>query len=134
MCSAPSVTKISNDRTRCSPAIGRPNAFRIFLSLLLCAVLVVALVSTSTPMLARLLIVGIAGITLWNPAAGLLAAAGLAPLGAFVIALDGVADYRLTEVILLSFVAAWLLKPPPAREGPRLPAYAWAAAWLFGVL
>jgi len=113
---------------------------RRLLSVLPCAALLVALLSPGTPLLARLLIVVLFGVTLWNPAAGLLAAAGLAPLGAFVAALDRMADFRLTEVILLSFIAAWLLRPPvdqrpgAADQGPRLPRYAWTAAWLFAVL
>jgi O-antigen ligase len=120
---------------------------RRLLSILPCAALLVVLGSPGTSLLARLLIVSIFGMTLWNPAAGLLAAAGLAPLGAFLAALDGIVLFRLTEVILLSFIAAWLLRPSTlaerspgahsgqaADEGPRLPRYAWAAAWLFSVL
>jgi len=113
---------------------------RRLLSVLPCAVLLVALLSPGTPLLARLLIVVLFGVTLWHPAAGLLATAGLAPLGAFIAALDGIVDFRLTEVILLSFIAAWLLRPPvdhgPGNrdQGPGLPRYAWAAAWLFAVL
>jgi O-antigen ligase len=107
---------------------------RRLLGVLPCAALLVALVSPGTPLLARLLIVVLFTLTLWDPAMGLLAVAGLAPLGAFIIALAGIADFRLTELILLSFIAAWLLRPEPANEGPRLPRYAWAAAWLFSVL
>jgi len=108
---------------------------RRLLSVLPCAVLLVALLSPGTPVLARLLIVVLFGVTLWNPAAGLLAAGGLAPLGGFVAALDGMAGFRLSEVILLSFIAAWLLRPSTGSgQGPRLPRYAWAAAWLFAVL
>ena len=112
----------------------RPHIVRIALSILPCAVLLVALGSPGTPLPARLLILAIVAVTLWNPAAGLLAAAGLAPLGAFIAALAGVTDFRLTEVILLSFISAWLIRPPSEHEGPRLPRYAWAAAWLFAVL
>lgn len=119
----------------------RTVAFRILLSLLPCAVLLVALVNSDTPLLARILLLVIGGITLWNPAAGLLMTAGLAPLGAYLIALDGVKFFRLTEVILLSFIAMWLLgSTRVARSGqgpeagPRLPRYAWIAAWLFAVL
>jgi O-antigen ligase len=111
----------------------RTIAFRILLSILPCAVLLAALATSGTPLLARLLIVGIGLVTLWNPAAGLLITAGLAPLGAFLIALDGVQFFRLTEVIVLSFIAMWLIRPSIA-DGPRLPRYAWIAAWLFSVL
>ena len=124
--------------------MNRRGLFRIILSVLPCAVLLVALVSPGTPLLARLLIVALFGVTLWNPAAGLLAAAGLAPLGAFIGALAGMVDFRLTEAILLSFIAAWLLRPDPSTrfarsgqaqdQGPRLPRYAWTAAWFFSVL
>ncbi len=113
---------------------------RRLLSLAPCAVLLVALVSPGTPLLARLLIAGLFGLTLWNPETGLLATAGLAPLGAFIAALAGVANFRLTEIILLSFIAAWLLRPAldqgpgTTDQGPRLPRYAWTAAWLFSVL
>ena len=120
--------------------IGRLNVVRILLSVLPCAVLLVALVSPGTPLLARLLIVVLFGVTLWDPATGLLAVAGLAPLAAFIIAMAGIADFRLAELILLSFIAAWLLRIPADQapgakdEGPRLPRYSWIAAWLFSVL
>ncbi len=122
---------------------------RRLLGLLPAAALAVALFSPSTPLLARIVIVVLSGMTLWDPAAGLLLTAGFAPLGSFAIALDRVADFRLTEVILLSFIAAWLLRrqpnqnpeprtpnPEPGTRNPepRLPHYAWAAAWLFAVL
>ena len=112
---------------------------RRLLAILPCAALLVALVSPHTPHLARLLIVVIFGVTLWKPDLGLLAAAGLAPLGAYIAALDGLVEYyRMTEVILLSFIAAWLLSPPDQEpgtsdQGPALPRYSWTAAWLFSV-
>ena len=107
---------------------------RRLLGLVPCAVLLVALVSPGTPLLARLIIVGLFGLTLWDAETGLLATAGLAPLGAFIAALAGVVNFRITEVILLSFIAAWLLRPPPASDGPRLARYASTAAWFFAVL
>ena len=117
---------------------------RRLLGLVPCAGLLVALVSPGTPLLARLIIVGLFGVTLWNAETGLLATAGLAPLGAFIAALAGVVNFRITEVILLSFIAAWLLRPEPDQgpaqeprtkdQGPRLPHYAWTGAWFFAVL
>ena len=112
---------------------------RRLLAVLPCAALLVALFSPHTPHLARLLIVVLFGMTVWRPDAGLLATAGLAPLGSYIAALDGLVDYyRMTEVILLSFIAAWLLDfrnhDPKADKGPHLPRYAWTAAWLLSVL
>ena len=110
---------------------------RRLLAIVPCAALIVALISPHTPHLARVLIVVLFGVTLWRPDAGLLAAAGLVPLGAYIAALDGLVEYyRMTEVILLSFIAAWLLRPSdhaPDR-GPHLPRYSSTAAWLFSVL
>jgi O-antigen ligase len=102
-----------------------------------CAVLLVALVSPDTPHLARVFLVSIFGLTLWSPSAGLLATAALAPLGAYFAALDGLVDVRLSEIILLSFLAACLLhrdQESSTDQGPRLPRYAWIAAWFFSVL
>ncbi len=109
---------------------------RVALAAVPAAALLVALVSHGTPLVARLVIVVVSGVTFWDPAAGLLCAAGFAPLGGFIAALDGMGDFRLTEVILVSFIAAWLVRLPSreADRGPRLPRYAWGAAWLFSVL
>jgi len=118
--------------------IGR--VLRRLLGVVPCAALLVALLSPHTPHLARLLIVLLFGLTLWNQEAGLLAVAGLAPLGAYIAALDGLVEYyRMTEVILLSFIAAWLVQGPRTNgprtdQGPDLPRYSWTAAWFFAVL
>jgi O-antigen ligase len=120
------------------------------LAVLPCAVLLVALVAPDTPLLARAFLVAIFGITLWSPASGLLATAGVAPLGAYIAALDGLVNFRLSEVILLSFLAGWLLRsdfgprtdrgprtdqaPGTPHQGPTLPRYARIAAWFFTVL
>ena len=120
------------------------------LAVLPCAILLVALVSPDTPYLARVFLVGIFGLTFWSPVSGLLATAALAPLGAYFAAFDGLVDFRLSEIILLSFLAACLLHRDRAprtnqgpgtdqarstkHQGPRLPRYAWIAAWFFSVL
>src|SRR5712691_8556818 len=74
-------------------------------------------------------------VTLSSPAQGLLLAAGLAPLGSFLAALFDIGPFRLTEAILVAFIAAWLIRPSlPMKEGPRLPRYGSTAAWLFAAL
>jgi O-antigen ligase len=107
------------------------------LAVIPCAILLLALVSPDTPHLARVFLIAIFGVTLWSPASGLLATAALAPLGAYFAAFDGLVDFRLSEIILLSFLAACLLHPdrgPRSNRGPTLPRYAWIAAWFFSVL
>ena len=73
-------------------------------------------------------------ITLVDSTAGLLFIAAVAPLGAYLASLVGVGDFRLTEAMLLAFIAAWLVQAAPERDGPRLPRYARIAGWLFAVL
>ena len=107
------------------------------LAVLPCALLLVALVVPDTPHLARMFLVVIFGVTLWSPAAGLLATSALAPLAAYFAALDGLVNFRLSEVILLSFLAAWLVRGDRGTStngGPTLPRYARIAAWFFSVL
>ncbi len=94
-----------------------------------------ALLSAATPPTAKLIVAGVLAVTLWNPAEGLLLAAGLAPLGALLAVIFDFDPFRLTEAIVVAFVAGWLLRPwPAAVNGPKLPRYAVAAGWLFAVM
>jgi O-Antigen ligase len=93
-----------------------------------------ALVSPSTPAVARGAIAAVFLVTLIDPAGGLVAVAAIAPLGWYLADLFGIGPFRLTEAMLLSFISAWLLRPPVRDEGPRLPRYATTAGWLFAIL
>ena len=93
-----------------------------------------ALVSPSTPMIARGAIATIFLITLVEPSAGLIAIAAAGPLGSYLTELFGLGHFRLTEAILLAFISGWLVQPPARDQGPRLPRYATTLGWLYSVL
>jgi O-antigen ligase len=107
---------------------------RRVLSVAPCLVAILAFISPSTPMFARCAIAAVALVTFIDSPSGLLLVAVLAPLGSYLAALGGLGSFRLTEAIVIAFLAAWLVQPPPQREGPRLPRYATIAGWLFAVL
>ncbi len=99
------------------------------------AVTLVALAASTTPATAKLTIAAVLIVTLLSPAEGLLLAAGLARLGSFFATLFDLGPFRLTEAIIVAFIAGWLIRAsPPARERPQLPRYATVAAWLFAAL
>jgi O-antigen ligase len=85
-------------------------------------------------MFARCAIAAVGLVTFIDSSAGLLLVAALGPLGSYLAALVGLGPFRLTEAMLLAFIAAWLVQPPPQGDGPRLPRYATIAGWLFAVL
>lgn len=98
-------------------------------------VIAVTVLSPATPAVAKVVMVTVLATTLWSPAEGLLLAVGLAPLGAILAAVFGLSPFRLSEAIIVSFIAAWLAGPTSAAgDGPRMPRYASTAAWLFGAV
>jgi len=108
--------------------------FRRVLSVAPCLVAILAFISPSTPMFARCAIAAVGLVTFIDSSAGLLLVAAVGPLGSYLAALVGLGPFRLTEAMLLAFIAAWLVQPPPQGDGPRLPRYATIAGWLFAVL
>ncbi len=76
------------------------------------------------------LVVGfIFAVTVAAPVQGLLLAAVLAPLGQLLTRVVGAGDFRMSEAIVVAFLAGWLVRGLEDAEGPRVPAP--AAAWLF---
>ena len=76
--------------------------FRRILAVAPCLVVIVALVSPSTPMIARVAIATVGLVTLVNPVAGLLLLAVSGPLGSYLAELLGIGSFRLTEAMLLA--------------------------------
>ncbi len=126
---------------------------RRLLSLVLAWLTVVAVLEPSLPLVARVIIGGIFAFAIWNPAEGLLLAAGLAPIGALIAAVFDVGPFRLTEAIVVAFFAGSLLRGWPAPSagsnvwspfGPltlesrrptvAAPWYATRAAWLLAAM
>jgi O-antigen ligase len=76
----------------------------------------------------KVIVAIVLGVTLVSPRAGLLLVALSAPLGEVIGQLIGARTFRIAEVIVLTFLAGWLLRPQRDRRGPRVAAP--AAAWL----
>ena len=85
-----------------------------------------------TPWRLKLLVGGVASLAFASPAAGLLATALLAPFGATLQTLLGV-PYRMSEAIVLAFLAGWLLRGRLDPRGPALPSAMAAAGWLLAL-
>jgi O-antigen ligase len=80
----------------------------------------------------KLLVGGVAALTLASPAAGLITVAALMPFGAIlesVLALP----FRIDEEVLLAFFAVWLLRAGADRRGPHVPRLMAAAGVLLSV-
>ncbi len=74
------------------------------------------------------LLVGLTlAVTIASPAAGLVAAAAVAPLGQLLAIVVRLEPFRLSEAIMLAFITGWLVRAPGDRPGPAVPA---AIGWL----
>jgi O-antigen ligase len=78
----------------------------------------------------KLIVGAMAVVTLATPAAGLCALAVLTPLAMIIGTALGVEGYRMAEMLVITFLAAWLLRAGSDRNGPRVPAGMAAAGWL----
>ena len=68
-------------------------------------------------------------VTVVSPVAGFLAAVALAPLGHLFAVVISNNDFRISEVIVVAFLAGWLLRGLDDRFGPRVPhAIGWLTA------
>src|SRR5436309_9144386 len=81
-----------------------------------------ALGSSEPPLIGKVIIGGVVVLTVWNPFEGFLLAAGLAPLGALIATIFDIDAFRLSEAVVLAFLAAWLLRgsvPGKSRGAER---------------
>lgn len=79
----------------------------------------------------RVTIALVFAVTCTTPALGLLLAALLVPFGDLSAVLLGLPVFRMSEAIVVAFLAGWLLRGEEDRVGPRLPA---TLAWLLTAL
>jgi O-antigen ligase len=70
-------------------------------------------------------------LTCTAPASGLLLTAVLVPFGDLFAVLVGLPAFRISEAIVVAFLAGWLLRGEEVRSGPRIPT---TLAWLLGAL
>ena len=68
------------------------------------------------------------GVSVAKPVNGLLLVAIAAPLGQLIAPLIGATNFRISEAVVLAFLAGWLLRASPDRRGPRVSAG--ALGWL----
>jgi O-antigen ligase len=81
----------------------------------------------------KILVGLVAAVTFASPLAGLCAVAALTPFGAILErALD--LPFRLSEEIVLAFLAAWLVRAGADRRGPRMPRVMGWSGWLLGTV
>ena len=121
---------VRDDRTR--PAlIWRSAGVRLALAAfpLWCTVAILIL---WTPWRLKLVAGGIASLAFASPSAGLLATALLAPFGTPLQTLLDL-PYRMTEVVVLAFLAGWLVRGRIDRRGPAIPPATAAAGWLLAL-
>ena len=81
----------------------------------------------------KIAVATLALLTLAAPAAGLCALAVLTPLALALAGALRLSGYRMSEMFVMTFLAAWLLRAGSDRSGPRLPAIMTAAGWLLAV-
>jgi O-antigen ligase len=86
----------------------------------------------STPWQQKLIVGGVAAVTLASPAAGLLAVTALTPFGAILEGLTHL-PFRFSEEVVLAFLGAWLVRATADGRGPRVPPAMAAAGWLLAV-
>jgi hypothetical protein len=109
------------------PLIWRSLALRLVLAALplwLTTFVLISNVGWPTKMVIALAL----AVSLAAPAHGLLLIAIVAPLGQLIAPLIGATNFRISEAVVLAFLAGWLLRASPDRQGPRLPAG--ALGWL----
>ena len=81
----------------------------------------------------KLIVGALALLTLATPAAGLAALALLTPVALVIAGTLHLEGYRMAEMFVMTFLAAWLLRAGSDRPGPRLPAVMTAAGWLLAL-
>jgi hypothetical protein len=105
-------------------------AARWLAALVLAWILATALLSPVADRGSSLLIALVLATSAWQPRAGLFAVALVAPIGRVLT--DRLSmSVRLSDAIVLAFLAGWLVRPREVRGGPRLPRTAALLASLF---
>ncbi|MCU1381464.1 MAG: hypothetical protein JWL71_161 [Acidobacteria bacterium] len=110
-----------------APLVWRSLLLRLAVAAIPCWLTVPILISNVDRPI-KMIVAVVLGLTLANPGAGLLLVALTAPLGELIAPMIGARTFRIGEVIVMTFLAGWLLRGLPDRRGPRVPGA--TAAWL----
>src|SRR5262245_50844748 len=85
--------------------------------------LTLAVLAFSTPWRLKLIVGSVAALTLVSPLYGLLLTTVWVPLGHLAGALIDLETFRISDAIVMAFLAAWLLRADEDRPGPHVPRY-----------
>jgi O-antigen ligase len=118
-------------RGRRASLVWRSTALRLSLAAVpvLCAT---SLLVQPTPWSIKIIVSGLAVLTVASPEYGLLAIALLTPFGTLLRQTLDV-PFRMSEVLALAFLAGWLLPGREDRDGPRVSPPMALAGWLLGL-
>jgi O-antigen ligase len=87
--------------------------------------------SPIAPLAAKSIVIGVLATTLGDPGKGLVVTVVLAPLGALLADLVGAGGFRLSEAIVLAFLAGWMIRGGAAvPTALSLPPQVSRAGWL----
>ncbi len=93
----------------------------------------VAVLVFHTPWRIKLIVGGLFAAALLSPAHALLAVAAVAPIGRLLNLALTLRTFRVSEAIVVAFLAGWLLRTRQDGRGPRVPAMlTWLAALAIG--
>jgi O-antigen ligase len=92
-----------------------------------------AVLTSRTGWQLKLMVGALATVTLAKPAAGLSVVAAVVPLATVIATSMHLEGYRIGEMLVMTCLAAWLLRAGADRRGPRLPPAMSAAGWLLAL-
>src|SRR5262245_5398597 len=78
----------------------------------------------------KVIVGGLAALTLVSPSHGFMALAVVAPFGAAIESMLGILPFRAAETFVMAVLAAWLLRAAGDRPGPHVPRVMSAAGWV----
>ncbi|HEY7289954.1 MAG TPA: O-antigen ligase family protein [Vicinamibacterales bacterium] len=113
-----------------SPIVWRSRWMRLALAALPCWFTFAVLVLNTT-WTTKLIVGGVFLATVLSPGRGLVVVAALVPLGRLLEALLNLQPFRVSEALVLAFLAGWLIKGDDDRSGPRVPS---TAAWMLAAI
>jgi O-antigen ligase len=121
------MTPDPRDQDEAGPLIWRSLTLRLALAAIPLGLITFVLISNVSWPTKSVLALAL-GVTLAQPVNGLLLVAMVAPLGQLIAPLIDATNFRISEAVVLAFLAGWLLRASTSRRGPCVSAG--AIGWL----